>query len=170
MYKVATAAILIQTSGVQSLFSLENFIVTLGLGEQVLQNGSMTYIRKNGSQQTMKVVTITAIVRAAFRSFDREILAFSLMNRCISVSWLLVFTTRFFGGWKENKRMDLKISRLIVFGKYSIVHKDGSKRFLACEARYRNHIFFQFSVSSQNLVDFVMFLRWWNKAALPDNQ
>ena len=69
-------------------FGLKGFLglFTLGLGEQVKQNGRMTYIKKNGSQQTMKVVTMTAIVLAALRSLDNEILAFSLMNLCISDS------------------------------------------------------------------------------------
>jgi hypothetical protein len=59
---------------------------TFELGVQVGQNGKMTYIRKNGNQQTINVVTMTAIVLAAFRSLDNDILAFSLINLCISVS------------------------------------------------------------------------------------
>ncbi len=56
------------------------FEVTLGLGSQSLQNGKMTYMRKNGSQQTMKVVTTTTMVLAALRSLAICCLAFSLMN------------------------------------------------------------------------------------------
>ena len=47
----------------------------------------MTYMRKKGSQQTMKVVTIIAMVLAAFLSLLSEILAFSLMNLCISLAF-----------------------------------------------------------------------------------
>merc|ERR1712110_210067 len=62
-------------------------LIIFGLEEQLCpQKGRMTYIRKKGSQQTINVVTITAMVRAAFRSFDNDILAFSLMNLCMSVS------------------------------------------------------------------------------------
>ena len=61
--------------------------------------------------------------------------------------------------------LEFMVSKWVWFVVYS------SKYFLAREARYRNHFFSFFSVlSSQNLVGFVMFLRWWNKAALPDNQ
>ena len=61
---------------------------TFGLGSHDEQNGSIMYIMKNGSQQTMKVVTTTAIVRAARRSLAICCLAFSLMKRCIaSLSW-----------------------------------------------------------------------------------
>ena len=54
------------------------------------QKGKITYIRKNGNQHTMNVVTTTAIVLAAFLSLDKEILAFSLINRCISTSGVIV--------------------------------------------------------------------------------
>ena len=60
--------------------------LTFGLAIQLPpQNGKMTYMRKKGSQQTIKVVTMTAIVLAAFLSFDNDIFAFSLMNLCMSV-------------------------------------------------------------------------------------
>ena len=60
---------------------------TLGLLPQLEQKGRITYMRKKGNQQTMKVVTIIAMVRAAFRSLLKEILAFSLMNLCISLAF-----------------------------------------------------------------------------------
>ena len=44
------------------------------------------YIKKKGSQQMMKVVTMTAIVRAAFLSFACDNFAFSLITFCMTVS------------------------------------------------------------------------------------
>ena len=43
----------------------------------------ITYIVKNGSQQTMKVTTITAIVLAAFCSFDFLVFFCLFKNTCI---------------------------------------------------------------------------------------
>ena len=84
----------------------------------------MTYIRKNGSQHTIKVVTMTAIVRAAFLSFEMEILAFSLMNRCISSSGVKVVLVSvldpFFWGlsfWKMMINVEmLGLASSLVFG------------------------------------------------------
>ena len=71
--------------------SNNNHKFTFALAEHFSpQKGKITYIRKNGNQHTMNVVTTTAIVRAAFLSLDKEILAFSLINRCISTSGVIV--------------------------------------------------------------------------------
>ena len=61
-----------------------SMLLTFGLGG--VANGNMTYIRKNGSQQIMKVQTMTAIVRAAFRSLAIASFALSFIIFCISVS------------------------------------------------------------------------------------
>ena len=70
---------------------INNHKFTFALAEHFSpQKGKITYIRKNGNQHTMNVVTTTAIVLAAFLSLDKEILAFSLINRCISTSGVIV--------------------------------------------------------------------------------
>ena len=46
------------------------------------QNGNMTYIRKNGSQQATKVAMMMDMVLAARRSLESEIRCFSSRNLC----------------------------------------------------------------------------------------
>lgn len=47
---------------------------------QELQNGNITYIRKNGNQQNTNTPIIIPKVRAAFLSLDNDIRCFSSMN------------------------------------------------------------------------------------------
>lgn len=55
-------------------------LINLFEGQHVGQKGMMTYIKKNGNQQTTKTPIIIPRVLAALRSFDKEILCFSSMN------------------------------------------------------------------------------------------
>lgn len=48
--------------------------------QQEGQNGSITYMRKNGNQQKTNTPMMMPRVRAALRSFDKEIRCFSSMN------------------------------------------------------------------------------------------
>lgn len=54
--------------------------LNLPVGQQLWQKGRITYIRKKGSQQMTKTPIIMPSVRAALRSFEREIFCFSSMN------------------------------------------------------------------------------------------
>lgn len=58
--------------------------LNLLVGQQLWQNGKITYMRKKGNQQMTKTPMMMPSVRAALRSFDSEIFCFSSMN------WLTV--------------------------------------------------------------------------------